>query len=51
MTAPHTSTATGAFDTGNLTKGDRKTIALKKPGTYAYICAFHPFMKATVIVR
>ena len=49
--APHTATATGAFDTDTLRKGDKKTLKLKKPGTYAYICAFHPFMKATVIVQ
>ena len=52
-TSPHTATdtATAAFDTGTLKKGDKKTLKLKKPGTYAYICEFHPFMKATVIVR
>jgi plastocyanin len=51
--APHTATAGGAggFDTGTLNKGDKKTLTLGKPGTYAYICAFHPFMKATVVVR
>lgn len=51
--APHTATATAAagFDTGTLKKGDKKTLTLSKPGTYAYICSFHPFMKATVIVR
>ena len=51
--SPHTATntATSAFDTDTLRKGERKTLTLKTPGTYAYICAFHPFMKATVIVR
>ncbi len=49
--APHTATARGAFDTGNLRKGDTKTLTLKRAGTYAYICEFHPFMKATVTVR
>lgn len=51
--APHTATATagGAFDTGTLRKGDHRTLKLKTPGTYAYICQFHPFMKATVIVQ
>lgn len=46
-----TNTAAGAFDTGTLKKGDEKTLTLDKPGTYAYVCEFHPFMKATVIVR
>ena len=51
--APHTATAagTGDFDTGTLKQGDTKTVTLRKPGTYAYTCAFHPFMKATVVVR
>ncbi|HEX4344133.1 MAG TPA: cupredoxin domain-containing protein [Solirubrobacteraceae bacterium] len=46
-----TDTATGAFDTGALKQGQSKTVTLRKPGTYAYICQFHPFMKATVIVK
>ena len=52
-TAPHTATdaAHGGFDTGTLRKGDQKTLKLKKPGRYAYVCEFHPFMKATVIVQ
>lgn len=52
-TAPHTATdsAGGGFDTGTLRKGDKKTLKLEKPGTYAYACSFHPFMKATVTVR
>lgn len=49
--APHTATASGAFDTGTLKKGDEKTLTLKKAGSYAYVCEFHPFMRATVIVR
>lgn len=51
--AAHTAKATGSggFDTGTLNKGDKKTLTLSKPGTYAYICEFHPFMKATVTVR
>jgi len=52
-TAPHTATLDGAggFDTGTLNKGDKKAVWFEKPGTYAYICAFHPFMKATVVVE
>jgi plastocyanin len=49
--AQHTATASGAFDTGTLQKGDKKSITLAKAGTYAYVCQFHPFMKATVTVR
>lgn len=50
-TAPHTATASGAFDTGSLQKGDSKEITLSKAGTYSYICAFHPFMKGTITVK
>lgn len=49
--APHTATAAGDFDTGTLRKGEAKALKLTEPGTYAYICEFHPFMKATVVVR
>jgi plastocyanin len=55
--SPHTATSgtsqtpDGVFDSGTLTKGDSKTIKLTKPGTFAYYCAIHPFMKATVSVK
>jgi plastocyanin len=52
--APHTATATMAparFDTGTLKRGARSTRTLARPGTYAYVCELHPFMKATVVVR
>jgi plastocyanin len=26
-------------------------VVLSRPGTYAYYCQLHPFMKATVVVR
>lgn len=40
-----------AFDTGTLKKGQSKTVTLDKPGTYAYICEFHVFMKGKVTVK
>jgi plastocyanin len=55
--APHTATSgrsprpDSVFDTGTLTKGERKAIRLTRPGTFAYYCAIHPFMKGTVTVR
>lgn len=49
--ASHTATAQdGGFDTGTLDSGDTKSIMLKKPGTYQYVCQFHPFMKGTIEV-
>ena len=49
--APHTATATAVFDTGTLQRGDSKALTLSKPGSYSYVCEFHPFMKATVVVK
>lgn len=50
--ATHTATADdGSFDTGDLGKGDSKSVTLRKAGTYTYFCRFHPFMKATVEVQ
>ena len=48
----HTATADdGGFDTGNLDPGASKTITLSKPGSYAYHCDIHPFMKGTIVVK
>lgn len=55
--APHTATSgpsptpDGVFDTGTLTEGQSKSVTVTKTGTFSYYCEFHPFMKATVIVR
>lgn len=54
--APHTATSgpspelRGVFDTGNLTKGQSRSVTLAKAGTFAYYCELHAFMKATVTV-
>jgi plastocyanin len=51
-TAPHTATASdGSFDTGNLKKGASGSHKFTKSGTFAYICAIHPNMKGTVVVK
>jgi plastocyanin len=45
----HTFTAnTGAFDAGDIDGGSSATITVKKPGTYAYHCNIHDFMKGTI---
>ena len=52
--APHTATiAEGAmkFDTDTIEKGQTKSVTFDKPGTYAYICLFHAYMKGTVTVE
>jgi plastocyanin len=48
--SPHTASAAG-LDTGTLTQGGSRTLALRTPGTYRYVCQFHPYMHGTVVVR
>jgi len=50
---PHTATSTqqGAFDSGSIDTGKSGTITLEKGGSFAYYCAFHPFMKGTITVE
>ena len=47
----HTATANdGSFNTGTLKKGQSASHTFTKTGTFAYICAIHPFMKGTIVV-
>jgi plastocyanin len=47
----HTATADqGSLDTGTINPAQSKTIDFTKPGTYAYHCAFHAFMRGTITV-
>ncbi|HEY1383189.1 MAG TPA: cupredoxin domain-containing protein [Dongiaceae bacterium] len=47
---PHT--ATGAsFDTGTLTKDQRKEIQFPTAGEFPYFCKFHRHMTGKVVVR
>jgi len=49
---PHTVTAVdGAFDSKSINAGKRWTYVARKPGSYAYGCAFHPNMKGTFKVE
>ena len=49
---PHTITsATGAFASAGLSHDETFTQTFTHPGTYAYFCALHPQMRATVTVR
>jgi plastocyanin len=51
--APHTVTARdNSFDTGTIAGGQRAEItAPSSPGTYPYICAIHPSMTGTLLVK
>ncbi len=50
--AKHTATSKpqGAFDSGDLTKGQTKPVAFEKPGVFKYYCVYHAFMTGTVKV-
>jgi plastocyanin len=49
---PHSATANGhAFDSKAIAPNAAWTWIAHKPGTYTYICTFHPTMKGTVTVQ
>jgi len=49
--AAHTATGEDdAFETGRLGKGESAEITFDTPGTYEYICAFHPNMDGRIVV-
>lgn len=51
-TAPHNAIAEdGSFKTADLEQDDEDTVQFDEPGTYAYYCSFHAFMKATIEVE
>src|SRR5688572_19229351 len=48
----HTATsATGAFDSGDLAQGESFSFTFTTPGTYAYICSPHPDMTGQIVVQ
>jgi plastocyanin len=50
-TAPHTATSSAkAFDSGRLDKGQSFEHTFTEPGTFEYVCAFHPNMLGRIIV-
>jgi plastocyanin len=47
----HTVTSdTDVFDSGRMNEKARYAHTFAKPGTYAYHCAIHTFMKGTIVV-
>ena len=47
----HTVTSdSGAFDSGSLANGASYSFTFDQAGTFAYHCAFHPSMTATIVV-
>jgi len=52
--AGHTATFTtgpSKLDTDRLERGDRGALTFPTAGKYAYVCAFHAFMKGEVVVE
>jgi plastocyanin len=48
----HTVTAEDrSFDSGEIDAGARASITFSRPGTYAYHCTPHPFMRGVVVVK
>lgn len=48
---PHTATGSGGeFDTGTIAGGGSASVTFDTPGTYAYICSFHPDMVGAIVV-
>jgi plastocyanin len=51
--APHTITDAGsgkAFDSGTIKGRATGSLTIDEPGSYRYICEFHPFMKGKITV-
>ena len=47
----HTATADDqSFDSGNLNTGQTWSFTFNQPGTFAYTCTYHPYMKGTITV-
>lgn len=47
-----TSDTPGVFNTDTIAAASSSTpVTIAAPGTYAYHCSFHPFMKATITVQ
>jgi plastocyanin len=47
----HTATSGSAWNTGDINDGQSRSITFRSAGTYDYICAIHPQMTGTVVVR
>jgi len=48
---PHTVTAAGKFDSGNIAPGKSFSRRMEQPGEFDYVCSYHPAMKGKVVVK
>jgi plastocyanin len=48
---PHTATAKNVFDSKQIAAGGSWRYTVTRKGNIPYICAFHPTMKAELVVK
>ena len=48
--APHTATGEG-FDTERLEEGESAEATFEAPGTFEYVCSYHPSMEGRIVVE
>lgn len=49
---PHTATVEGrGFDSGEIAPGRSWSFKARKTGAFSYVCALHPTMRASLIVK
>jgi plastocyanin len=48
---PHTVTDAGRFDSGAIAPGKTYSKKMDRPGTYDYVCTYHPGMKGRIEVK
>ena len=48
---PHTATAADRWDTGSIGSRASAQVVITQKGKHAYVCAFHPAMKAELVAE
>jgi len=48
---PHTATMAGAWSTGEIGGGASGRVVVAERGTHEYVCAFHPTMRAVLVIH
>ena len=48
---PHTVTAKGRFDSGEIAAGRQWKLVARSAGTFPYICTLHPNMQGVLVVN
>ncbi len=49
--AAHTATSAGAWNSGDLGRGESATITFRAAGSFEYMCGIHPAMTGRVVVQ